>query len=93
MIYRNASGSREVAEADEDFVMTEGGTEDDEQTLEEEEQLEEGDDHKSEIDNLQKEGIPYCQELLKVYIYIPLVLIETQVSEGLCHRNWINVSI
>ena len=69
MICRNASGSGEVAEADEDFVMTEGGTEDDEQTLEEEEQLEEGDDHKSEIDNLQKEGIPYCQELLKVYIY------------------------
>ena len=69
MIYRNASGSGEVAEADEDFVMTEGVTEDDEQTLEEEEQLEEGDDHKSEIDNLQKEGIPSCQELLKVYIY------------------------
>ena len=39
MIYRNASGSGEVAEADEDFVMTEGGTEDDEQTLEEEDRL------------------------------------------------------
>ena len=49
--------------------MTEGGTEDDEQTLEEEEQLEEGDDHKSEIDNLQKEGIPYYRELMKIYIY------------------------
>lgn len=44
-------------EADEEFVMTEGGTEDDdEQTLEEEEKMEEDLDHKDEIDNLQKEG-------------------------------------
>lgn len=38
-------------------MMTEGGTEDDdEQTLEEEEKMEEDLDHKDEIDNLQKEG-------------------------------------
>lgn len=65
---KKASGSGEVTEADEDFVMTEGGTEDDdEQTLEEEEQLEEGDDHKSEIDNLQKEGDMPIEELMKMY--------------------------
>ena len=45
-------------EADEDFTMTEGGTEeDDEQTLEEEEQMEQNNDHNDEIDNLQKEGM------------------------------------
>lgn len=44
-------------EGDEEFVMAEGGTEDDdEQTLEEEEKMEEDVDHKDEIDNLQKEG-------------------------------------
>ena len=45
-------------EADEEFMVTEGGTEeDDEQTLEEEENLEGESDHKNEIDNLQKEGM------------------------------------
>lgn len=54
---RKTSVDKEAVEADEEFVMTEGGTEDDdEQTLEEEEKMEEDLDHKDEIDNLQKEG-------------------------------------
>lgn len=54
---RKTSVDKETVEADEEFVMTEGGTEDDdEQTLEEEEKMEEDLDHKDEIDNLQKEG-------------------------------------
>ena len=49
-------------EGDKEFVVTEGGTEeDDEQTLEEEEKMEEDLDHKDEIDNLQKEGITSIQ--------------------------------
>lgn len=57
-------------EADEDFTMTEGGTEeDDEQTLEEEEQMEQNNDHNDEIDNLQKEGMLHCLEFNKTYMY------------------------
>lgn len=43
-------------EADEEFVVTGGTEEDDEQTLEEEERLEGESDPRNEIDNLQKEG-------------------------------------
>ena len=47
----------EVAEADEEFTLTAGTEEDDEQTLDEEERMEEDLDHKNEIDDLQKEGM------------------------------------
>ena len=47
----------EVAEADEEFTLTAGTEEDDEQTLDEEERMEEELDHKNEIDDLQKEGM------------------------------------
>ena len=47
----------ETMEADEEFVVTTGTEDDDEQTLDEEERMEEDTDHKNEIDNLQKEGI------------------------------------
>ena len=55
---RKVGPASESAEADEEFVVTEEGTEeDDEQTLEEEEMMEEESDQKNEIDNLQKEGM------------------------------------
>lgn len=55
--FRKASAKGETVEADEEFVVTGGTEEDDEQTLEEEERLEGESDHKNEIDNLQKEGM------------------------------------
>ena len=55
---RKPVGAGESAEADVEFVVTEEGTEeDDEQTLEEEERMEGESDHKNEIDSLQKEGM------------------------------------
>ena len=55
---RKVSAEGESVEADDEFVVTGGTEEDDEQTLEEEEKLEGESDHKNEIDNLQKEGEP-----------------------------------
>lgn len=55
---RKPVGTGESVEADVEFVVTEEGTEeDDEQTLEEEERMEGESDHKNEIDSLQKEGM------------------------------------
>ena len=56
--HRKPVGTGESAVADVEFVVTEEGTEeDDEQTLEEEERMEGESDHKNEIDSLQKEGM------------------------------------
>ncbi|XP_068750575.1 helicase domino-like isoform X1 [Montipora capricornis] len=57
----------ETMEADEEFVVTAGTEDDDEQTLDEEERMEEDTDHKNEIDNLQKEGEMPIEELMKMY--------------------------
>lgn len=57
-------------EADEEFVVTGGTEEDDEQTLEEEERLEGESDHKNEIDNLQKEGMLTALFLLWLVVFV-----------------------
>lgn len=80
---RKPSGTGESAEADVEFVVTEEGTEeDDEQTLEEEERMEGEADHKNEIDSLQKEGMNYSSVFL-VKIHSEVKLASNLSTPGL----------